>query len=67
MFRAIVVYSVPGLARQAVLEKVKLVISKMLLMIAKSIRGGIYHAIHQFAKTNNKYMKNSDKKRTITF
>ena len=67
MFRAIVVYSVPGLARQAVLEKVKLVISKMLLMIAKGIRGGIYHAIHQFAKTNNKYMKNSDKKRTITF
>ena len=39
----------------------------MLLMIAKGIRGGIYHAIHQFAKANNKNMKNSDKNRAITF
>ena len=29
----------------------------MLLMIEKGIRGGIYHTIHQYAKANNRYMK----------
>ena len=29
----------------------------MLLMIEKSIRGGICHAVHRYAKANNKYMK----------
>ena len=29
----------------------------MLLMVQKSIRGGICHAIHQYAKANSKYMK----------
>ena len=33
----------------------------MLLMIEKGIGGGICHAIHRYAKTNNKYMKNFDK------
>ena len=33
----------------------------MLLMVEKSIRGEICHAINQYAKTNNKYMKNYDK------
>ena len=33
----------------------------MLLMIQKGIRGGICHAIHTYAKTNNKYMKNNNK------
>ena len=33
----------------------------MLLMVEKEIRGGIYHAIHRYAKANNKYMKNYDK------
>ena len=32
----------------------------MLLMVEKKIRGGICHAIHQYAKTNNKYMKDYD-------
>ena len=27
----------------------------MLLMVEKGIRGGIHHAIHQYAKTNNNY------------
>ena len=29
----------------------------MLLMNEKGIRGGICHAIHRYAKVNNKYMK----------
>ena len=33
----------------------------MLLMIEKWIRGGICHAIHRYAKANNKYVKDYDK------
>ena len=33
----------------------------MLLMVEKGIRRGICHAIHRYAKANNKYMKNYDK------
>ena len=29
----------------------------MLLIIEKGIRGGICHAIHQYAKANNKYLE----------
>ena len=34
----------------------------MLVMVEKGIRGGICHAIHRYAKVNNKYMKTYDKK-----
>ena len=30
-------------------------------MVEKRTRGGICHAIHRYAKANNKYMKNYDK------
>ena len=33
----------------------------MLLMIEKIIRSRIVHAIHRYAKANNKYMKNYSK------
>ena len=33
----------------------------MLLMIEKGIRGGICHAIYQYAKRNNKYKNSYDK------
>ena len=37
----------------------------MLLMIGKSIRGGICHSIYRYAKTNKKYMKDYDKQRIV--
>ena len=33
----------------------------MLLMVEKCIRLGISHAIHRYAKANNKYMKDYNK------
>ena len=33
----------------------------MLLIVKKGIRGGMCHAMHRYAETNNKYMKNYDK------
>ena len=45
-------------------DKVKLELLKnndMLMMVEKGIKGRICHAIHKYAKENNKYMKNYDK------
>ena len=33
----------------------------MLLMVEEGIRGKICHAIHRYAKADNKYMENYDK------
>ena len=33
----------------------------MLLMVEKGITGGICHAIHQYATTNNKHMRKRNK------
>ena len=33
----------------------------MLLMVEKTNRGGIYHAVHRYVEANNKYMKDYDK------
>ena len=57
--------SASGLAWQACLKKTEvelelLIDVDMLLMIEKGIRGGICHAIHRYAKANNRYMKNYD-------
>ena len=54
--------SAPELAWQAVLKETELKLELltniyMLLMVEKSIRGGICHTIHQYAKANNKYVK----------
>ena len=39
----------------------------MLLMVEKCIRGGICHAIHRYAKVNNKYMKDHDKNKESSY
>ena len=58
--------SAPGLGWQAALKKTKTKLDllkdiNMLLTVEKSIRGGICHSIYQYAKANNKYMKDYDK------
>ena len=58
--------SAPGLAWQAALKKTKTKLDllkdiNMLLIVEKGIRGGICHSIYQYAKANNKYMKDYDK------
>ena len=58
--------SAPGLAWQACLKKTEVKIElltdiNLLLMVEKGIRRGICHAIHRYAKANNKYVKNYDK------
>ena len=39
----------------------------MLLMVEEGIRGGMCHAIHRYAKANNKYMKNYDEKEESSY
>ena len=64
--------SAPGLAWQACLKKAEVKLELladvyMLLMAEKGIRGGICNAIHRYAKTNSKYMKNYDKNEESSF
>ena len=64
--------SAPALAWQAALKEtdVKLELLTdidMLLMVEKKIGGGICHAIHQYAKTNNKYMKDYDQNKESSY
>ena len=59
--------SAPGLAWQACFKKTEVKLEwltkiDMLLMAEKGIRGGICHAIHRYAKANNKFLKNYDNK-----
>ena len=64
--------SAPGLAWQACLKKTGIELElitnvDILLMIEKRIRGGICHAIHWYAKANNKYMKDYNKDEEESF
>ena len=58
--------SAPGLVWHAALKRAEVKLELLadidkLLMVEKGIRGGICHAIHQYAKANNKYMKDYEK------
>ena len=64
--------SAPWLAWQEALKKTEVKLElltdiDMLLMVGKGIRGGICHAIHRCAKTNNKYMKDYDKNKESSY
>ena len=64
--------SVPRLAWSATLKKTEVKLElltdiDMLLMVEKGITGGTCHAIHQYAKANNKYMKDYDKNKESSY
>ena len=64
--------SAPGLAWQACLKKTEVKLELltdvyMLLMIEKGIKGGICHAMHRYAKANNKCMKDYNKDEEESF
>ena len=71
-FRSCKISNPGGLASQAALKKTEVKLElltdiDMLLMVEKSIRGGIYHATHQYCKANDKYMKDSDKNKEESY
>ena len=58
----------PGLTWQACLKKTGVELelltnADMFLMVEEGIRGGMCHAVHRYAKANNKYMKNYDEEK----
>ena len=64
--------TVPGLVWQAYLKKTGMKLelltdNDMLLMVEEEIRGGTCHAIHRYAKANNKYMKNYNEKEESSY
>ena len=61
-----------GLAWKACLKKTEVKLElltdvDMLLMVEKGIKGGICHAMHRYAKANNKYMKDYNKDEEESF
>ena len=64
--------SLPGLAWQACLKKTNVELElltdyDMLLMVEEGIRGGICHVMQRYAKANNKYMKDYDRKKKSSY
>ena len=64
--------SAPVFAWQANLNKTKVKLdlltdTDVLIMVEKGIRGGICHSIYQYAKADNKYMKNYDKNKEPSY
>ena len=64
--------SPPGLACQVCFKKTEVRLElltdvDMLLTVEEGIRGAICHAIHMYAKANNKYMKDYNKDEEESF
>ena len=64
--------SLPGLAWQACLKKTNVELElltdyDMLLMVEEEKKGGICHAMQRYAKANNKYMKDYDRKKKSSY
>ena len=64
--------SAPGLLWQAALKKTKVKLDLLtdidiLLVAEKCIRGGVSHSFHQYAKANNKYMKDYDTNKELSY
>ena len=64
--------SIPELAWQEAFKKTKLkldllTVINMLSMVEKGIRGRICHSIYQYARANNKYMKDYDKNKKSSY
>ena len=39
----------------------------MILMVEKSITGGICHSLYRYVKANNKFMKDYDKNKELSY
>ena len=65
------ILSAPGLAWKAAIKKTRkldlLTDIDILLIVEKGISGGICHSIYQYAKANNKYMKDYDKNKESSY
>ena len=62
--------TISGLAWQATLKKSKIRSFNWYRYVINgsgSNRGGICHAIHRFTKANNKYMKDYDKNKELSY
>ena len=64
--------SAPRLAWQATLKETEVKLElltdiDMVLMVEKEIRGETCHAVHRYAKANNKYMKEYDKNKKSSY
>ena len=64
--------SAPGLAWQPCLKNAGVELqlltdNDMVMMVEKGIIGEICHALHKYAKANNKYMKNHNKNIEISY
>ena len=65
-------FSAPGLAwitalKNTIVRLDLLADIDMLFMVEKGIRGGIYHSICQYEKANNKYMKDYNKNKELSY
>ena len=57
----------PGCLKKDKVKSDLLTDTNMLLMVEKGTRGGMFHAIHQYVKANNKYMKDYDKNKESSY